>query len=795
MDDNLKVKIYGKMVSKGELAKNLRERKQRYNFETIPCIDDDLEKEKARSEYESKGWEFDRSYKRSIRMKKLKPSHVLFENKVWRLFAMLDFEFMNKGIDFHVPYDKGSNPNTQQIDVFAKDDETALYIECKSSKNKGSSNLKEVLEAWKTKKQGIENSINSLFPDQSLKKKFILCTENLELSKPDSDRLADIGGIHFDESKLDYYLEMISQIGLATKYQIFADIFAGTTIPELENKVPAIRGSMGGHTYYSFSIEPEKLLKISYVLHRSKANENMMPTYQRIIKKKRLEKIHEFLDNEDKQGYFPNSIIINIDNGGKKLGWDKASPQVDNSISKIGVLHLPKKFRSAYIIDGQHRLYGYSNSKYKNNNTIPVVAFINLSRDEQVNLFIQINENQKAVPNTLRETLKADLLWSSKDKREQLDALRSRIAVYFGEKNGSAFIDYMSTGEDNRVITPAAVSNGLRKTNFLGKVDKSRIIELGSFFNDDLDDTLERLYEFLNESFKFLKIKLNFDFQQGKKSFLFVNKGVSAIIMLLSDIVDFIEETEDGLKYNKKTKNQYLDLVFTYLLPVVDYLGVIDPELKMALMKEKGATAPSKYWRKFQAEIKKVYPAFSPKGLQEYMENEKKALNNATYALIREIETYMMKDFKIRLEEKFGEEWAWKKGVPHQIQEAAEKDMRNKNRDRAKSDETDEWDNLNLIYYRTIAEKNWSYMDENKKRIIYFMAHYTRPGEEKLKKDIQTKWFHQLNEIRKIVSHVSSDQVGQEDYNFVESVHNWLIKKSIKNKFESEKELEEHQGQ
>lgn len=790
MDDNLKAKIFAKLVSENELQKTLRERKQRFQFETIRCTNEE-EKEAVRADYENKGWEFDRYYSKSVRMKKLKPIHVLFENKVWKLFALLDFKFMNRGIDFNLPYDKSKPPNTQQIDVFAKDDETALFIECKTTKSKGTSKLKEVLEAWKTKKQGIENSINNLFPNQLLKKKFILCTENLELSGPDRERINKLGGVHFDENKLDYYLAMFSQIGLATKYQILSDVFAGTIIPELQNKVPAIKGKMGGHTYYSFSIEPEKLLKISYVLHRSKANENMMPTYQRIIKKRRLSKILEFIDNEDQPGYFPNSIIINIDTNGKKLGWNNATPQVEGAISKNGILHLPKKYRSAFIIDGQHRLYGYSDSKYKSNNTIPVVAFVNLSRKEQVNLFMQINENQKAVPKTLRETLKADMLWASKDKREQIEALRSRIAVYFGEKNGSAFIDYMSVGEDNRVITPAAVSNGLKKTNFLGKVEKNRIVELGTFFNDDLDDTLDRLYQFLNLSFIFLKSKLMEDFNEGKRSFLFVNKGVTAIIMLLSDIVDFIEQTNNNLKFSTKDYDEYMDLVYSYLSPVVDYALNIDPELKATLMKEKGATAPSKYWRKFQAEIRKRYPRFSPKGLEEYMDNQEKALNNATYSLIREIEKYMMKDFKKKLIERFTEEWAWKKGVPHQIQEAAEKGMRQKNRTRSKSEETDEWDNLNLIFYRTIAEKNWSYMNENNKRVKFFMIHYTRPGDEKLKKDDQTKWFFRLNEIRKIVSHVSSDQVGQKDFNFVESVHTWLVKKESMNRFQKELELNE----
>ena len=59
---------------------------------------------------------------------------------------------------------------------------------------------------------------------------------------------------------------------------------------------------MGGYTYYSFSIEPEKLLKIGYVLHRNKANRKLMPTYQRLIKKSRLKSVQDFVDNG---GFFP----------------------------------------------------------------------------------------------------------------------------------------------------------------------------------------------------------------------------------------------------------------------------------------------------------------------------------------------------------------------------------------------------------------------------------------------------------------------------------------------------------
>lgn len=793
MDDNLRGKIFSKLVSQEDIGPVLREKRKEHIFETIPCVDDE-HKERVRKEYEENNWEFDRYYSKSVKMKKRKEHYILFENKVWLLFSKLNFLWLNRGSDLMMPYDKASPPNTQQIDVFAKDDETVIYIECKSSQRKGTSSLKEVLEAWKTKKKGIEDSITKLFPGQTLKRKFILFTENLDLSDKDAERMKNIGGLHFDENKLDYYLKMFSQIGLATKFQLLADIFAGTEIPQMDNKIPAIQGKMGGHTYYSFSIEPQKLLKISYVLHRSKANENMMPTYQRIIKKRRLKDIKEFLDDADNPGYFPNSIIINIDTGGKKIKWDNASPQVPNAISKIGVLHLPKKYRSAFIIDGQHRLYGYSESRFRENNSIPVVAFVNLKRDEQVNLFMQINENQKAVPKTLRETLRSDLLWTSNDLREQIEALKSRVAITLGERNSAVFNDYMSIGEDNKVITPTSISTGLKKSNFLGKVDKDKIIELGSFYNGNLDDTLDRLYTFLNDSFKILTTKLSYDFSLGKESFLFVNKGITAIIMLLSDIVDHIE-SHYSLKYSKANKEQFMSLVQDCLAPVAEFVTGMDEDLRSRLKAEKGASAPSKYWRKFQSAVNERFSDFNPHGLKEYIENEEKALNDTTYALIRDIESYMQKDFKVKLVERFTDEWAWKSGVPDKVAIPAENKMRQKNKTRSKAEETDEWDNLDLINYREIADKNWAYMQENesgkKERVkfMFMLVHYTKPGEESLNKTDATKWIVKLNEIRKIVSHVSSDQVGEDEYNYVKSIHDWLVKKDVLNKYQK-KELE-----
>ena len=161
---------------------------------------------------------------------------------------------------------------------------------------------------------------------------------------------------------------------------------------------------MGGHRYYAFSIDPQILLRLSFVLHKTKAHEEAMPTYQRLVKKSRLISITDFLNNH---GFFPNSIVINLD---EECEFEEvqAGHEDCNIDTEIGYLKIPQKYRVAYIIDGQHRLMGYAGCKM-GNQQIPVVAFEKLAKPTQVKLFMEMNENQKAVPKDLRLTLYKDL--------------------------------------------------------------------------------------------------------------------------------------------------------------------------------------------------------------------------------------------------------------------------------------------------------------------------------------------------------------------------------------------------
>ncbi len=759
MTEELKLELFQKIISEKDILKELRLRKKNVFNKTVP--------NKNIEEYNkliNDGWELEKEFKTSKRLKKYKSNDVLFEDKVWALFASLGFRFLNKDRKFSIPYDKNSKL-TQQIDVFAKDDETVIIVECKSTKEENKKgDFKKDLEAYKSKIGGIRTTINQLYPDQKLKFKFIFATENYSVSESDISRLDNINGVHFDDEVVDYYLSMHKQIGLASRYQLLGALFGGQEIPELENKIPAIKGKMGGHTYYSFSIEPEKLLKIGYVLHRNKANINMMPTYQRIIKKYRLKSVHEFIDN--KKGYFPNSIIISIDSGrNKELSFDRANTQVKNSISDIGILHLPKSYRSAFIIDGQHRLYGYASSEYKSKNSIPVVAFVDLAREEQVKLFMQINENQKAVSKNLRTTLNADLLWTSSNYLEQQKALRSRISIILGESRNSALFDKISIGEDRRTITQEAFDKSLNQSNFLGKVSKSKIEKLGTFYNGDLDESFDRLSVFLRLTFNYIKDCIP-EIWGAPDNILLINKGVYAFIKLQSDIVDFL--ISKSVISSKDKPSKYFEESKTYLDPAINFIQDMDDETSEVLRKAYGTGGYLKYWRTLQIKVSKVHSDFCPSGLEEYIKKEAREFNTRAFKYIRDIETFFKSDFKDKLEEKYDKKW-FKNGVPPQIAKKAIEMAYDKNlKIDNEEDEIEPWDCLTIIAYRTIALKNWRDL---------FETDYTRPSETKISggKDAKTQWMVKLEALRNENFHQYS--VTEDEFYFLEELHNWLIKK------------------
>ena len=287
------------MVSGKELSTEKNSRKKLFVSQKVFAKD--------LPEYIDSGWEKAKDFKnpKYVGITKEKPVNEKFEDQVWMLFANMGFSSLNAGKDFFMAYDFKDDSLNERISVMAVDDETILIASCHASETMIEYSFAEEIEAFSSKISGLRKEALKQYPGR--KTKFIWATHNYISNRRDLALLDKEGIAHFSESTIEYYAELAKHLGSCSRYQLLGNLFANQEIKNMDDRVPAIQGKMGGYTYYSFSIEPEKLLKIGYVLHRSEANKNMMPTYQRLIKKKRLQEVRGFI-NEG--GYFPNSIIF-----------------------------------------------------------------------------------------------------------------------------------------------------------------------------------------------------------------------------------------------------------------------------------------------------------------------------------------------------------------------------------------------------------------------------------------------------------------------------------------------------
>lgn len=586
------------------------------------------ERKVALEELEEEGWEYVKDYADSkfVKVRKEKPFYERFEDQIWLLFFQMGFKLLNRDANFKMNYDFNNPDFTQQIDVFAADDETILIVECKSSEDLNEVQFKKDIEKLHGQMEGLRKCALKQYPGRKVK--FIWATHNCIMSAKDIKRLQEWDIIFFSDSTIQYYSEFVKHLGTCSRYQLLGNLLANTEIKKMQNKVLAIKGKMGGHEYYEFSIEPEKLLKIGYVLHRNEANKNMMPTYQRIIKRKRLKEVQSFINDG---GYFPNSIIISIDSGGRKLQFDESPTKLDDSISKIGVLHLPKRYHSAYIIDGQHRLYGYSDSEYANTNSIPIVAFVDLDRSEQLKLFMDINENQKSVSKTLRITLNSDMLWDSPNQNERRDAIRSKIAQMCGEEQSSPLLGRVVIGEDEKnnikCITIQAIQLALQKCSFFSTFAKNNTIATnGSFDVGDNQATIDRFYPFLECCFKTVKNECETEWSLGEQGILTINRGIQGIIRIINDVVNLLI-AQNKLFPLTQDIDDIINEVEYYMSPLLNHINKLTEEQRIELKSFYGGGAENKYLRYFQKVIHDSLTDFNPEGLEEYIENTTKEYN------------------------------------------------------------------------------------------------------------------------------------------------------------------------
>jgi DNA sulfur modification protein DndB len=239
----------------------------------------------------------------------------------------------------------------------------------------------------------------------------------------------------------------------------------------------------------------------------------------------------------------------------------------------LGTLYIPNKFKTAWIIDGQHRLFAYSNLEEAKTATLPVIAFENLEPDIQAKLFIDINGEQVKVSKNLLSDLWATIHWNSDNLEERLKALSSRLIKELNEKSDSPLRDKIINIEGKKTklrnITPTALIEEINKRNFLGSISSknAKVITPGPLFVDDLEITLTNARKIIS-GYIFNYINYNeilqkqWEIGSGEGGYICTNSGLIALLRILYAILYHIEYI-DHVDIKKMKSSEILEKIWS----------------------------------------------------------------------------------------------------------------------------------------------------------------------------------------------------------------------------------------
>lgn len=733
------------------------------------------------------GWEeYGTPLKTKTRLRKSKSHHVQFEDDLWCQLYRLGYRTLNIDENFCLPFGPGP-AEKKQIDVVAVNDESVLLVECKSSEHSTKPpSYKTEFEALRLRLDGYRKTIDQTFgPGRRIK--YIFATRNLRLSRDSVDiqRLVESGGFYYNDNTFEYVDSLLKSYRDAAHYQFMGLLMKGQVINREKIEVPAIEGTMGDKTYYMFSLEPQTLLKIGFVLHRTRANEAEMPTYQRLLVPSRLKGITKFIDSG---GYFPNSAILNFNEREAKLEFQGQSRSKD-SASRTGVLKIPNAFAIAYIIDGQHRIYGYANSKFKASNTIPVVAFKNLDPGDQLELFMQINENQKAVSPTLRITLEEDLYWNANRLDSRLKALRSSVIRALGGDPSGPLYNKISLGEDRGVLQAKPFADALIRCKLLPEARGNKFLEgtaapslydaTNADHGDEMKRARDRAVSFINACYELAEEAFGKD-KEALNAYILSNRGSFAFISLIGDLHAF-EATQGSITIKSSTE-QRMQSVSKYLLVLFTALKSMMPEEAEILTGKLGSGAEITWLRSFQGYVQVKFSDYNPPELQDWKERQDKALQNEGRALGTRIERHMKHFIIAQLKALFGENWDIEIGSIQRECDSRAKEQMEKNYKEGLGREEIPWtDQFFVKDYKTIIEKYWTKRPENQPNAETFEEHFSIDvGHGFNSKAEKIKWVSLFNTLRNNWAHEGTKEKGLNkiDVELLSKIHDKLGLKS-----------------
>ncbi|MHA7820279.1 MAG: DGQHR domain-containing protein [Erythrobacter sp.] len=753
----------GPIIADDDIGIELRQRRQKDIFRTVTGSTKKLIAEKVALE-EQDGWRVAKRNKKSTRIAKPKPADEQLEDEVWCLLAQMGFKEMNRGRQFTIAVEDGLNP--RQIDVFAKDDETVVIVECRQKATPGRKNMSDLIEKIGAIRGAAHKSIKAFYGSQKkLKVKFAIATRNILWGDADLEKCKEHQIAVMSDTLIDYYKQLTQHLKSAARFQFLAQMFEGQKVDGLAQAVVATRGKMGGKPFYTFLIKPEELMKIAYVGHKGSRDIENLETYQRMLQPNRLKGIAKYINDG---GKFPTNIVINLKIPGKKEPHFEKKENIGEEV--LGILHLPALYASAWIIDGQHRLYGYAYAKEKGGFTndesvLPVLAYANLPADEEMDLFIDINSKQVKVKTGLLVELYADLHWKSDDIDEAFQALLSRIAYRLNKDKGSPLNDRMVISGTRktsfRCLTQTSIRDGLKVAKLLGNPLKGTIVPgpLSTANPTDYDGNLKKSLAVLTDCLSLFSEKLPNQWEAGDSptGYVCTNNGLRAIFHVIQDVAEHVKSTS-GVDLSLLNADEAFRELSPFLSALAEKFASASASDVQAFRRiGSSLTAVKQQSFGMEAYVQSKIPEFKPLGLQEYLASRDEAGTDEAAGKVTQIHKKLFSYVIGTLKDHFGTQnkaW-WTQGVPLAIRLSCTQEWEKKNR------EGEEESHLYLINYQDISIANWD----------LFRDTISLGNKDKDNKKESTKWIKRLNDIRQFTAHPEKGLLDKGQVEFVNETY------------------------
>jgi len=648
-------RIIGKiLIDDKELKRSAYKRKK-------DCIEESV-KHSLVGNYKKLGWEVVRESKTRTRINKPKSPDVLFEDRVWMIFYNLGFYSMNKDRNLKLKL-KGY---TKQIDVIARDDNNVFIIECKSTKSDEPVNARNALEYLHSKRQEIYSCIRTDWGHDCGRINIIVALSSQEKRKLDEKFAEEIKNDNiflWSSKEISYIEDLIRNVGQSAKYQLYSVIFAGKRQKDLKKEYLALRSKIAGRVFYSFMISAKEFLSYAYIHHRKLTGIiEASQAYQRMLQARRLKQIKRFIDEEE--GYFPNNIIVNFS---KKLDWTKK--ESFGNIA-LGTVTLPEYYGCAWIVDGQHRLYGAASAN--KDIVIPVLAFEEMKQKEQASLFIDINEKQKKVPKELLWDLYSDIYRDSSDENQKfLYQITETAKILDNSEPLKDCIDIPSISKPRHVK--------LSLTTVCSTIQKYSPWEYLKHMTNETK-TPENAAILINSYFDVLKSIWPEDWNKGNKGVLLSNSGFGVFMMLFKGIVNHIVSREKRDLLNVNRTDEFKKLIKDkFLKPVIEFLKTA-PKIQNDIKSQSGRGEQSDNTGILELKIKDFVTDYWSPRISESPEisNTEQLGTIQTIEEKSRISESILRNFVLeKLKLNYGDKW-WKTGIPVDLKQKADKMWENK---------------------------------------------------------------------------------------------------------------------